>query len=447
MELKNKKIFFIGIGGVSMSTLAKFAKELGADVCGSDAIFSPKLLELERLNIKTFVGHKKENLSKETQLVVYSSAILAENEELVFAKSLGIKTISRAKFLSIICDKFETVIAVAGSHGKTTTVAMIATIFKNWGLKFTLHIGGDVKCDELNLGVGGNIFLTEACEYEKNFLQLKPTHSIITNIDYDHVDTYKNSYEYKNAFCEFISRTSKLVVMEKGQVNNIKNAKCNTKILKITKKHVKNVKMYKNACYQFDFALDNKWYNFKLGVPGKFNVFNASKAILFAYNFGVPVKTIQKSLIEFCGVSRRFESKGLFCGAEIFLDYAHHPTEIYENIKLAKTIAKGKVFVVFEPHTFSRTKSFWNEFVDAFCFADQVFIYPIYPAREKPICGVTSKSLAKDLHDSGIKSLFVSSFEDIKNNLTGVVKNGDILLILGAGKIDVLANFLCNYNR
>jgi len=437
MELKNKHIHFIGIGGISMSALAHFAIANGAIISGSDIQENEETSKLRELGCNIYVGHNSENIKDYVEFVVYSSSIKKDNEEYKEAVFRNLYMMTRADFLAEISKKYKNVIAVAGSHGKTTTTAMLAKILIDAGMDPTVHIGGNWSEIGGNYRLGGSkYFVTEACEYDKSFLSLRPMYLIITNIDWDHVDTYPTPELYKGAFNILLKRCKMdgCVISDIQTIN--KNAKCNSKIVKISEKHIQNIKSYKKYCYSYDFYFAGESVqDIELSVPGEFNVYNSAKVVALALALGVSKEIIKESLKNFTGVCRRFEKAGTFCGGDVIVDYAHHPTEIKENIHLVKENVGGKLHCVFQPHTFSRTSVLWHDFCAAFDEVDDLILYPIYPAREWPMPNVTSEKLAHAIAQRGISCRYLDSFAKIKSWLASVVSPGDVVLILGAGNI------------
>lgn len=447
MNIIGKKLYFIGIGGISMSALAKLSISLGALVSGSDIKQNDETVTLEKLNVKINFLQQAKNITNDIDIVIYSSAIKLDNLELKEAKKQNKNIYNRAEFLAEICKMYKVVIAIAGTHGKTTTTGMLTNVLECAGLDPTVHIGGEL--DGIgNLRIGNTeYFITEACEYDKSFLTLRPNYVVVTNIDYDHVDTYPTRESYMESFYLFCSRckmNGRIILDDK---TIIKNAKCYLKNVKITQNQIKNINFDKNICYSYDFYFGGvEIKNIKLNIPGEFNLYNSSKVVALCLILGIAPEFIKKGLENFGGVKRRFEKKGTFCGANVVIDYAHHPTEIKENIKLAKKLSRGKLYVVFQPHTFSRTMVFWDEFCNAFSFCDEAIIYPIYSAREKPIENIDSKRLCKDIIKKNVNAKYFKCFKDIENYLKDKLSKEDTILILGAGDICNLADYLTNKN-
>lgn len=421
-----KRYFFIGIGGVSMSGLAKWLKSRGQIVSGSDLLKSQETEELEKLGITVHLGHDENYLDAKTDYVVYSGAIDEKNPELKKARELGIKTLSRGEMLEVVAKRFKKVIAVAGAHGKTTTTEMIAEIFFNAGLEPTLHIGGISNFFNSNFYIGKNkYFITEACEYKNSFLNLKPTTAVITNIEAEHLDFFKNFENVKNSFDKFCKNS-------KNVIKIYKNIAFNKKF----RVEAKNIKKYKTAFFEYDCYINDIFKGkIKLGVAGKHNVKNSLLAIATAISYKIDFKAISRTLSNFKGVKRRFE---VIADKDITIvhDYAHHPTEIKKVLATAKLYEPRRLLVAFQPHTYSRTLSLFEDFLKCFEGADEVFIFKTYSAREKELIGGRAIDLYKKLN---IKKHYFTSFESGAEKIKKRLKKGDLLLLLGAGDIENLA--------
>lgn len=428
------KYHFIGIGGVSMSALACILKNQGNYVSGSDIHESYLTQNLALKGIKIFMSHCAENVNG-VDVVVYNSAIAQDNVELVRAKELGLKILSRAQLLKKVSEKYENVIAISGAHGKTTTTAMITETFILAKLNPTAHLGGVLKSQNSNLILGGNkFFITEACEYKDNFLSLLPSVGIILNVEPEHLDYFKTFENVCHSFEKFASNSNVVVASDKLDIS-IKNpilfGDCGYR--------AKNIVPLKMGRYKFDCYYENKkLFNVKMNVIGKYNINNALACIAVCKYFNISNKIIKKALEKFKGVKRRFECK---CKKPLVVhDYAHHPSEIKSVISATKKFVKGKLVVAFQPHTYSRTKALMQEFLDAFDFCDELLIIKTYSAREDPIKGGT----AKDLYNNMIKKKknveYFSSFDCCFNYLVENLKKNDTLLILGAGDVEQLAD-------
>ncbi len=435
------KYYFIGIGGISMSALAIFLKCQGNEICGSDLNNNETLLELSKYSIPFYIGHKKENIEAfSPDFVVINSAIFQNNEELAFAKKNKIKILSRAKVLAQISKKFKNVIAISGTHGKTTTVGMISEIFIDANFKPTVHIGGILAKTNSNYIIGENkFFITEACEYKNNFLTLRPKLGVMLNLEKDHMDFFKDYKDLENSFDKFLSY-SKLKIYPKNLKSEFHYIfQSNTKFIEFyadkiiqTKDGIK-FKYYENGKYIDDFSLK---------TFGKHNVNNAIVAIMTARHFKIKLTNIKRGLRNYSGVKRRFEKIGFFSTTPIIHDYAHHPTEIKKVILQAKTY--GKVLTIFQPHTFSRTKKLFKDFLKCFDNTDALFLYKTYPAREDENQGYSAKKLFENLKiDNNFELLnYFENEEELLKETKKDCSSYNIVLVLGAGNIDVIAKNL-----
>ncbi len=447
---KGAKIHFVGINGISMSALAKFCAHNGAIVSGSDR--NADFYELKKENINCYCGENP-NVIDGVDVVVYSSAIKSDNSELVRARQLEKRIYERAQFLSIIADGFEKCVAVAGTHGKTTTTAMICHILKNANKSFTGHIGGKFN-DENIIENGDEIFVTEACEYKKSLLALSPTIGTVLNAEYDHPDCYKSLEEIRAVFVEFLDKCDiKIVPLNlyglicKNAHMSIQDNENNDSaniiaVFSNGKTHIYSYRNSRDVSGEFCVYKDGKRMgDCVLLCRGEYNKKNALFAIAVCDNLEVDFCDIKTSLSSFGGVQRRFESIGKIDCAQIIFDYAHHPTEIANAIVTAKEY--GRVLAVFQPHTYSRTQAYSNEFVKALSLADGVIITKTYPAREIPSDGMTSEQLKNAFEKtcngkcvSGVKNL-----DEIKMMFPEIAQNFDVVLFLGAGDIYSLKNY------
>ena len=415
---KIKRAHFAGIGGIGVSAIARMMLAEGKIVGGSDTSDSAIIDELRKLGAKIFLGHNADNVAEDVDLLVYTPALTADNPELKKAVELGIPTLSYPEMLGLISkDKYT--IAVSGAHGKTTTTAMIAKILIDAGLDPTVIVGSLLKDQGSNFVAGkSEYFVVEACEYKKSFLNLNPKIIVITNIDNDHLDYYGNLENVKKAFGEFAAKLPKegYLVCDPNDENLkdiIKEAKF--KIIDYTK--VNN--------------------NFSLKIPGEHNIKNAQAAIVAAEILGVDSKKAENSLESFEGTWRRFEFKGeTKNGVLVYDDYGHHPTEIKATLKGAREFFGGKkIWCVFQPHLYSRTKLLLNDFGKSFSYADEIILADIYAAREPKDEGINSKMLAEEIIKNGGKARYMESFDKITGFLVENSKKGDVVITTGAGDI------------
>jgi UDP-N-acetylmuramate--alanine ligase len=430
---KIKKIYFIGIGGIGVSAIARMFLARGVEVSGSDTEESEITKKLADMGAKVFFEHKAENLADDTDLVVYTVAIDKDNPEFVKAKQLSqlsggvTKLLTYSQMLGIISKGYYT-IAVSGTHGKTTTTAMIAKVAVDSGLNPTVIVGSLLKDSGSNLilpkdspfGNDKKLFIVEACEYKRSFLDINPNILVITNIEEDHLDYYKNLVDIQSAFRELVDKlgTDDFVVCnpEDGKVKPvIKNAKCNI----------------------VDYLFSGKAPKLKLKVIGEYNQQNAKAAFAVAKILKVKKEKVIKALSGFEGVWRRFEYKGeAENGAQIYDDYAHHPTEVRATLAaMREKFPNQKIITIFQPHLYSRTKLLLSHFAESFNDADKVLIAPIYAAREKNDQSINSQILANEINKNTSNAQAFSNFEEIKQYLRDNIQKDDIIITMGAGDI------------
>ncbi len=419
-----KRVHFIGIGGIGVSALARMMLLDGKEVSGSDISKSVITEQLSRIGAKIFLGHRRENLGK-PDLVVYSPAVAMDNPEILEAKKNGTPFFSYPEMLGEI-SKNKFTIAISGSHGKTTTTAMIGGLLKDAGLDPTIVVGSLLAGASSNFVAGkSRYFVAEACEYKKSFLNLHPKIAVITNIDNDHLDYYKNVKNIQKAFREFAN-----LLGEDGYLV------CNPGSPRL--KPVVRSARYKIIDYS-KFPI-----NLKLKVPGRHNLDNAQAALAVAEILKVKNSTAKESLESFSGTWRRFEYKGKSkSGAEIYDDYAHHPTEIKATLAGAReAFPNRRIFCVFQPHLYSRTKLLMDEFAKSFSDADAVLVADIYAAREKDD-GTHSRQLVEKIQKFHHNARYVDSFNKAAAVLISEPEEGDVILTMGAGDIYKAGELLC----
>ncbi|MEO0224667.1 MAG: UDP-N-acetylmuramate--L-alanine ligase [candidate division WOR-3 bacterium] len=440
LKTRYRKIHFVGIGGTGMSGIAEVLHNMGFIISGSDISRKETTIRLENLGIKVYYEHNEKNVL-DKDLVVYSSAISFDNPELLKAQELNIPIVPRAEMLSeIMRVKFS--IAVSGAHGKTTTTSMIGYAIKE--LDPTIVVGGILKGVESTAKLGRSDFIVvEADESDKSFLKLFPSIAVITNIDREHLDTYKNLIDIKRAFLDFANS----VPFYGAVILNV-DEKDNLDILPFIEKRVisyginenafisaKNIE-FKELGSSYDLYINGKFISkVYLRVPGIHNVKNSLSAIAVAYELDLNLKNAIEGLSEFTGVRRRFEIKGYFGRSLIIDDYGHHPTEIENVIKTARTYFNKKLVVVFQPHRYTRTKFLYNEFAIVLSKADEIILLPIYSAGEKPILGISSELIYNKLLNYNSNVKLFSSKEEVVGYLKNY-KNSDVIIItLGAGDV------------
>lgn len=440
---KEKRIHFIGIGGISMSGLAEILIGQGYKVSGSDMKESDATKHLIKSGAEIYIGHNKANVLNK-DLVVFTAAISLDNPELAGAIELKIPTMDRAEFLGQIMQGHKYNVAVSGTHGKTTTTSMISHIALKAELDPTILVGGQLDIINGNVRPGNSdYFITEACEYKASFLKFFPYVGIILNIDADHLDFYKDIDDIQNTFVKFarlIPENGYLVCCADDEKMDkiIVNAKCNVITYGLDKGDyiAKNISFDEKGCGAFQlYYKGEKLWDVKLSVPGKHNVLNALSAIGAARALNIPKDSIIEGLREFGGTHRRFEIKGVKNGITVIDDYAHHPTEIVATLNAAKNYPHKRIFCVFQPHTYSRTISLFEEFSNSFKGADELILADIYAAREKDTGIVSSSMLSDKINEKGQKSINLHSFEEITNYLKKEMKEGDVLFTVGAGDV------------
>jgi UDP-N-acetylmuramate--alanine ligase len=432
---EQEKIFFIGIGGVSMSALALYLKSMNLKVGGSDQTQNSETLKLKNSGVEVFIGHDKNNIKGYTT-VVYTSAIDNLNPELTLAKQLGLKILKRSELLGLIVKQFKNSIAVCGSHGKTTTTSMLTCAFNDNALKPTAFIGGDsASLNNLTKGDNGYVIL-EACEYKKNFLDIKPTVSVVLNIDDDHVDTFSSDLDRYQTFSKFTENT--LCFYNK---DDIKSYSLSAK--KLISFGIKsdcdylavNIRKKQNG-YSFTVRHNNQnLVRVNLKVLGRHNVYNALACVAVSHYLNLNLKLVKFALEDFSGVKRRNEYLGSLLGLKTFADYAHHPTEIKAYLD-SQNNTLDKSIVIFQPHTFSRTKALKEKFVKVLLKDFDLIIYKTYPAREKFDKDGSAKSLYSAIKDKGKQNVYYKSDKKGLLSIIKFLKKGKKrLYVVGAGDI------------
>ena len=445
---RNKKIHFIGIGGVGMSALADLLLARGCKVSGSDLRLNKMTQRLKAKGAEVFQGHRTENINA-ADLVIYSSCISKNNPEIIEANKRSITVIHRASLLGMLMDE-KCAITVAGTHGKTTTTSLIALVLKLSRQDPSFAIGADVDVLGGNAYLGeGKYFVAEADESDGSLLELNPYYSVITNIDREHLDHYKDLDHIVRTFEKFIGRTSEngalFVCIEDENIHKaLKNYKGRLTTYGF-KNHAQvqavNVRLQAmQAVFECRYKGESLG-DFTLNIPGKHNILNALAAICIGKEVGIDDRSTKKALASFTGADRRFQVKTSRNGIMIVDDYAHHPTEIKATLEAARVWEK-RVVGVFQPHRYSRTKFLKKEFGRCFASADHVVITDIYAANETPLDGIEAKAIYEEVKQSGHKSVCFQPREKVKDYLLETVKDGDMLMILGAGDIGNLAEEL-----
>lgn len=439
-----KNIYMIGIGGISMSSIAEYLYLKGFNVSGSDRDMDETVKILLKKNIRVNIGHDKKNINKNIDLIIYTAAIKNDNEELIRAKELNIKMLSRAEILGLIMKKYKYSVAIAGSHGKTTVTGMVAKILIEAGKKPTVFLGGNLNVlKEKNFMMGdSDYFVIEACEYCDGFLNFEPFVGVINNIDLDHVDYFKSLDMLERSFKKFglnVKKDGAIIVnnINKNLVDDIGVKKFffgDSKRSDIW--YAENIVFDKKYCAKFSAVKNNLIIkDIELKVSGRHNILNALSAICVAEKLKIDFEIVKKALGDFSGVERRFEFKGIYHGAKIFDDYAHHPNELKELILTLQNMEYNNLYIIFQPHTYSRTKKFLGEFADILSKCENVILVDIYAAREKNIFNISVKDLVDEINNLKGNAFYCESFDKVINFLKNKIEDGDLIVTIGAGDI------------
>jgi len=440
MDLLGKNIVFLGIGGISMSALARIVHSMGANIFGTDIATNENITALKKDKIAKIKIGNSPSMIRKADIVVYTNAIGNTNTDLKLAKRLGKKTFERATLLGIISCKYKQVIAVSGTHGKTTTTSLLGWIMNVAGLNPTVHIGGISQNFNSNVHIGSNkYFITEACEYKKSFLQLNPNINIINNIELDHPDCYKNYDEIKQAFVQLSRQTKDILVINGDVLDKTMFSTPNILTFGLNNNndiYAQNIQNHDNIS-SFDIIYHNCTIaTIKTTLLGQHNVYNilASTSVALVYN--VDIEIIKQAIDSFLGTKRRYEV--LYSGKyNIVLDYAHHPSEIRACINACLAQKPNRIIAVFQPHTYSRTLALMQQFCSCWQGVDKLYILPTYAAREQVILGGRAIDLFYNIQ--GIDVEYVSNIQSISYILDINKSPKDTILWLGAGDIENVA--------
>ncbi len=435
-----EKLYFIGIGGISMSSLAKFLATRGYKVSGSDAFQNEETNQLAFYGIEVFIGEDGERDSlAQADAVVFTDAIFEAHAELKKAQELKKRLISRADLLKIVSEEFPRVTAVAGSHGKTTCTSMCAHVLRSVGAPFTAHIGGEDSVFGNFYSSGQEHFITEACEYKKNMLKLTPSVGVVLNIDKDHMECYQTEEELIESFKRYCHNSKTAFVCGDnagcGKLGDfgtfgIENPFCDYRAVDLRAKDER---------YSFTIEEYGKQVcRVRLNAIGKCNVYNALAAFAAMRSYGFNIEEVKRGVESFQAVKRRFEKIGTYRGASFVCDYAHHPKEILSTVATAQNVCKGELYVIFQPHTYSRTRLLMKEFVDVLRKVKNLMIYKTYPAREK----YDQEGSAETLRNRIGSCLYSENIYVLKTWIKKTLKEGDMALFLGAGDIYYAAQYL-----
>jgi len=448
--MKNKKnIYFCGIGGISMSAIAQLMISKGFSVEGSDERCTDMVSKLMSKGIKINIGQYAENIDGTIDIFVYTSAISDDNEEIMKAKELGIDIYSRAEFLGKIMKNYKHAVAVSGAHGKTTVTGMLSSVFVHANTDPTIFLGGEMDLLGGNIRIGeGDIFLTEACEYKRNFLNFKPNISVVVNIDEDHLDYYKDLADIESAFVEFIEKlpADGVAIINYEYRDVFRKIDKNVEILTFGMNEEADIfgKLIElSPRPKFEVYYKNEYlYTQEMKVFGEHNIMNALSAIGVAINASIEIDAIKNGLAEFIGTKRRFEYRGEFEGITIIDDYAHHPNEIKTSLKTAHNHCDGKIITVFQSHTYTRTYELLDKFAEVFADSDIAIFTPIYAAREENTGLVSGKILAEKAKINNENSFYADSFEYAKDLALKHAEAGDMIILMGAGEQNKIADMI-----
>jgi UDP-N-acetylmuramate--alanine ligase len=450
MFAKIQRIHFVGIGGIGMSGIAEVLLNLGYKISGSDLKTTAVTQRLASLGATIYDGHTASNVAN-VDVVVTSSAVSVENPEVAEARRLHIPVIPRAEMLAELM-RLKYGIAIAGMHGKTTTTSMVAAVLAAGGLDPTVVVGGRVDALGSNARLGKSQYLVaEADESDRSFLKLSPILSVVTNIDREHMDCYRDMRDVRRTFMEFMEK-----VPFYGLVVGCKDDPILERLLPLVHRRVTTYGVTPGSDFlirltssapgdrlplsRFRVAYrDKDLGEFTLHVPVVHNVLNATAAIAVGTALDIPADQIRAGLDQFRGVDRRFQIRGQAAGVTVIDDYGHHPTEIKATLAAARQCGFRKVHVIFQPHRYTRTRDLMDDFTTAFADADSVFVLDIYAASEKPIEGVTAEALAHQINEKGHReAIHIASFVEASAAIAAIAQPGDMILTLGAGNVSQL---------
>lgn len=440
-------VYFMGIGGISMSGFAELLHSIGFTVSGSDSLESKITEHLENLGIHIVYGQVRENITKNIDLVVYTAAIHPDNPEFLAAKELGIPMMDRAEMVGQVMKNYADAIAVSGTHGKTTTTSMVSHILIAADLDPTISIGGILKAIHGNMRIGSSEhFVTEACEYTNSFLKFSPKIGMILNIEEDHMDFFHDINDIRHSFHQFallLPENGCLII--NGNIDHLEEITEGISCPYITygvgeEKHynytAEHITFDDMGCASYDLIINGRIEErIVLSVPGLHNVENSLAAIALGKQLFLPITKIQQGLSEFHGTDRRFEYKGTVGGVTVIDDYAHHPTEIEASLKVAEKYPHKHLWCVFQPHTYTRTKAFLKDFARVLSLAEHVILADVYAAREINTGEISSLDLKRELEALGCSVSYFPSFGEIEDYLLENCTEGDMIITMGAGNV------------
>ena len=453
LENKDLKIFFSGIGGISMSAIAAALHQRGYKIYGSDSNDCDPVKKLRELGVEVSIPYKRENISEDCDLLVYMARIKEDNPEIIRAKELNIPIIKRAQMLGALMSGYKTSIGISGTHGKSSVTSMTSEIFMRAKTDPTFFIGAIYPPINSAYKTGaGDYFILEADEYSDSFLNFHPNISVILNIEMDHPDFFKDLNDVISSFSEFLENTSDCAIINANDKNALKAAEnFKGEVITFSLKDpsadifVKNIN-YPGGFPEFDITAKGEVYaHVKLCVPGEYNIYNAAAAASVAYKCKIDSKFVEAGLNIFKGAQRRFEYKGDLNSAKIYDDYAHHPTAVKKTLTEAQKIAKarnGKLWYVFQPHTYSRTRELFDDFCEVLSLAENLILTEIYSATEKNTHGISSKDIAARLKNC----VYIENFGEIAEYLKKNAAENDLIIVTGAGDINNLTKMLVSTN-
>ncbi len=446
-DYQGKRVHMIGIGGSSMSGLAQMLLEKGYKVSGSDNVRSHTVEKLEAMGIPVVVGHREENVHG-SDVAVYSAAILPDNPERMELKRLMIPNMERAELLGQLMEGYPVAVGISGTHGKTTTTAMLSQILMEVGLDPTIHIGGRLDAVGGSTRIGaGSAFIAEACEFSGSFLHMRPTIAVVLNIEEDHLDYYRDIDDIQNAFGKYLA-----LLPEGGLAIGWGD---DFRVVKLFESHP-------GESQTFGFGTNNDWQpdglsyddqgrgqfdlvykgkklcHVNMAVPGNFNVLNGMAALTCAYRLGADMENAALSLHRFSGAHRRFELTGVVQGVKLYHDYGHNPTEMRNALSIAKLQPHNRLWAVMQPHTYSRVKRLFNDYLTCTNAADITLVTDIYAAREKDPGDIHASMVVKGMLDHGIDAHLTPTFNDTEAYLRAHWQPGDLVITMGCGNINLL---------
>ncbi len=459
LNIKNifpyKKLYFIGIGGISMSGLCEILLSEGDyNILGSDNNNSELIQNLIKKGVTVYIGQNENNITSDIDLVIYTAAIKDDNPEFIKAKQLGLKMLERSEFLGNLMKAYKYPLCIAGTHGKTTTSSMVSEVFLQAKTDPTISIGGILSSINSNFKVGKKDYLVlETCEYCDTFLKFNPHSAIILNIDADHLDYFKDINQIYNSFKKFanlIKEDACLVINSdiKDYEKITENLKCNVITYGQNENSMwkaKDITFDEFGCATYKAYYNNKFmYNIKLSVVGIHNIYNSLSVCALANFYNLDKDSIEIGLNNFKGTNRRFQYKGTFNNMKIIDDYAHHPTEILATINATKSQNINKLWCVFQPHTYTRTKALLDDFAKSLLDVDNILICDIYSAREKDTGEIHAKDLVNKINELGKNAIYIDSFETGKQYIEENCQKNDMLITMGAGDVYLLGEMLLN---